>query len=417
VSGVVVPSITETGTPPPAPTRAVREARPEELAEAWALQREAFDLAEGQPAPPAPGLRQDVHVATDHGRVVSCLTLLHARLSFLGADIPMGGIRHVATRRDVQNQGFATELMRQTLRAMPARGLAVSVLFPFSFRYYRKFGYELGGNHCHVWCRPSSIPAFTERSGARRATPGDVPALTEFSRQRALRSTCSLAYSRERWHALSNDPALSVFVCGADTIDGVVVTAEGRDSYGGRLLRVQDLAANSQWAWRCLLGHLSQTTAESVEWNASPDALHQSRLLRSPAPLREGFRPRAIATVRPMFQLRVVDVAAALRARARVFPRGVYRLGLKIRDELLPENTTPLGIHGTSSAVSVRAARASDPTLCMDIRTFSQLFCGYLSPGDAASQGLLEFTSPGALDTAEALFPAGDPFLSDLDRF
>ena len=416
MAGVVAPSINETRPLPQAQASAVREALGEELSEVWALQREAFDLADAVP-PPVPGCGQEVVVATDHGRVVSCLTLLHARLSFLGVELPMGGIRHVATRPEAQNCGYATELMRETLKRMPGRGLAVSVLFPFSFRYYRKLGYELAGNHCHVWCRPNSIPAFAERQHLRRATPADAAALTEFSRQRAIRSVCTLAYSRERWQHLCSNPSLSVSFCGNGTIEGLLVTAEDRDSYGGRITRVLDLAATSAWGWRCLLGHLSQSPVESVEWNASSDALQQSRLLRSAAPLREGFKPRAIATVRPMVQLRVVDLAASLRGRAAAFPWDSYRLGFRIKDDLLPENAAPLTVHGTANGVSLRPSRETDPYVALDIRTFSQLFCGYLSPIDAASQGLLESSSPTALETAEALFPSGDPFLSDLDRF
>jgi hypothetical protein len=53
----------------------------------------------------------------------------------------------------------------------------------------------------------------------------------------------------------------------------------------------------------------------------------------------------------------------------------------------------------------------------MDIRTFSQVFCGYLSPAEAVSQGIATASSSSALVTAEALFPSGEPFLSELDRF
>src|SRR5947207_248211 len=64
------------------------------------------------------------------------------------AALPMGGICHVATLAAERNKGYASALMRDALRAMRAQGLCTSVLFPFSFRYYRKFGYELAGNHC-----------------------------------------------------------------------------------------------------------------------------------------------------------------------------------------------------------------------------------------------------------------------------
>jgi predicted acetyltransferase len=385
---------------------------------ARALQREAFGLADGETPPSEPrGQVQELRVVTQEGRVVSCLTLLHARLSFAGTEIPMGGIRHVATHPEEQNRGHASELIRQTLQAMSARGLPLSVLFPFSFRYYRKFGYELGGNHCHVWCRPSSVPAYAERGLARPATLADAPALLAFGSQWARRRVCSLPRHPLHWQSLLDDPRVRITVCGEDGLEGYLVSEDARDSYGGRVLKVLELTASTRRGWRSLLGTLAQAPAESIEWNASAEDLQASGLLRSAAPLREGFKPRTIVTVRPMFQIRVTDAAAALRARTAAFPGGAYRLALRLQDDLIPQNNQPVAIQGNGEGASVRRARASDPYVELDIRTFAQVFCGYLSMADAASQGQVQCSSPAALETAELLFPAGDPYLSELDRF
>ena len=67
--------------------------------------------------------------------------------------------------------------------------------------------------------------------------------------------------------------------------------------------------------------------------------------------------------------------------------------------------------------VEIRPARPTDPYLDADIRIFSQLFCGYMSPSDAVCQELATCSTPAALETADLLFPAGEPFLSELDRF
>lgn len=418
MAGALAPTINEAPRRSPGQGREVREAGVSEAPAARELQRQAFSLVEGELPPSEPrGRRQELRVVCQDGRVVSCLTLLHSRLNFRGVEIPMGGIRHVATHPEEQNRGHASELVRQTLLMMSTHGLPLSVLFPFSFRYYRKFGYELGGNHCHLWCRPSCIPAFAERQQARRAVPAELGSLLSYCARRTADRNCALPRHPLHWQALLDDPRVRITVCGTDELEGYLVTEDARDSYGGRVLKVLELTASSRWGWRSLLGTLSQAPAESIEWNASDDDLRASGLLRSPAPLREGFKPRAIVTVRPMFQIRVTSVAAALDARTDGFPLGHYRLALRIQDDLIPQNTTPVAIHSNGSEVAVRPARASDPYLKMDIRTFSQVFCGYLSIADAASQDQVQASSPAALETAELLFPAGDPYLSELDRF
>ncbi len=396
----------------------IRTASPEETAAAWALQRTAFDLPPTGPSQ-HPGDTDELRVVVDQGRVVSCLTLLHARLIVHGTELSMAGARHVATDPDLQNCGHGSALMRDTLQYAWRQGITASVLFPFSFRYYRKFGYELGGNHCHFWCRPNSLPAFQERVLCRRATEADAPRLESFFREATRSFACSLARPAERWKVLCQDPALRVTVWENRSLAGVAVTEETRDSYGGRVVRVLDMAAAHREAWRGLVGHLSQFQGESMEWLASTTALAASGLLRTPAPLREGFKPRGIATVRPMFQFRIVDLAGALRCRLSTLPNlgSRFRLGIQVRDEIIPENGQPITVAGTAHGAELRPTRPTDPIISADIQVMSQIFCGYLSPDDAVSQGLATVTTPAALEAARILFPDGEPFLAELDRF
>jgi len=396
-------------------------ARTEEVEPARGLQAEAFSPAETALGRPR-ALREELRVvvvAHDGGpQVVSCLTLLEQPLCVRGAEMPVGGVRQVATRPDQQNQGYASALMRDTLRAMRRDGIAVSLLFPFSFRYYRKFGYELGGNYCQFWCRPNAIPAYREGKECRRAGAQDWKGLAELDRARAWNRTCTLLRSAERWAEVCRDPSLVVEVwCGPSGVEGYAVSTVARDSAGGRLLRILDLAAGTRAAWRGLLGRLAATDAESVEWFASATDLSVSGLLRSPAPLREGFKPRAIATVRPFFQFRIIHLEQALKAALPSFPAGSYRLALRIQDEVLPENGAVLALAGTAVGARLAAARPSDPVLEADVRVFSQIFCGYLSPTEAVSQGLAALSCPSGLEAAETLFPAGEPFIPELDRF
>lgn len=416
MASLTTPTIQDSGPTAAAPPLVIREALAEDREPAWTLQRAAFNLPEGDP-PPHPGHRQELRVAVRGRQVVSCLTLIHAELCMRGARLPMGGIRHVATHPEEQNQGYASTLMRDTLQRSRAAGLVTSVLFPFSFRYYRKFGYELGGSHCHYWCRPNCIPPFVDRARCRKAGPEDAPALNRYYQSRSAGACCTLARDERRWAALCADPAYTVVLHANPEVSGFAVLADARDRYGGRILKVLDLSAAEQPAWRALLGYLSQTGVESIEWLACGEELIASGLLRSPAPLREGFKPRGIATVRPMFQFRVVDLEGALRARAPAFPHGKHRLAFQLRDDLIPENTVPVAVQTDGEQVEIRPARPTDPYLEADIRIFSQLFCGYMSPSDAVAQELARCSSPAALETADLLFPAGEPFLSELDRF
>ncbi len=407
----------------PAPTRGtvnppeleIRLARDTEVAGAKALQRDAFgpESVDGHRFTQ----EQETRVVVRGSRVVSCLNLMHADIGVSGATLRMGGIRLVATHPEEQNNGHAGSLLRSTLKDLCAAGVGASILFPFSFRYYRKFGFELGGNACHVWCRPNSLPSFREREHCRRATPADANALAAFDARRARSTSCFLHRSPERWSVLLSDPGLEVNVVPCSSgICGYAVTEEGRDNYGGRIVRVLDLAANERAGWRALLGYAARSGAESIEWNAAADDVAASGLLASVAPLREGFKPRSIVTVRPMFQFRIVCLESALRAWAAAQTGSSCRLAIKVQDELLEKNHRAWTLVGNGEWTEVRPARTGDPYLETDIRVFSQLFCGFLSAGDAISQGLVK-CSPAAEEAAEELFPGGQTFIPELDRF
>src|SRR5437660_3229891 len=89
------------------------------------------------------------------GRVVSCLSVYPSYIFVGSSQVPMGGIGNVATLTTERNRGYASALMRDTIRRLGEWGLYTSVLFPYSYPFYRKFGYELGGNHCQFWSRPA----------------------------------------------------------------------------------------------------------------------------------------------------------------------------------------------------------------------------------------------------------------------
>jgi predicted acetyltransferase len=133
--------------------------------------------------------------------------------------------------------------------------------------------------------------------------------------------------------------------------------------------------------------------------------------------LREGHKPRGIATVRPMFQFRVIDVLEAMKARIPDLKWLDGELSLVIRDEICSDNATPLAIGCRDGTVQLMQGHRTHYCLEADIRAFSQLYCGYLSPTEAASQQMIRVSDPEVLPIADQMFPKFEPFIPDVDRF
>src|SRR5947209_7631475 len=178
------------------PSLEIRAATRAELDQVVAVRGRAFKISRSQwPSPDeiSDAELERIRVVIVDGKVVSCLTIIPATIQIGSARVAMGGIGNVSTLPEAQNRGYATALIKDTLQVLRAWGLCTSVLFPFSFTFYRKFGYELGGNQCQYWSRPRNIPAFAERSHCREVSLEDIPAFaTLYAQHNSIRDRKSV---------------------------------------------------------------------------------------------------------------------------------------------------------------------------------------------------------------------------------
>ena len=80
-------------------------------------------------------------------------TLVSASAFFTSAlvvrkkEFPMGGVWGVATSPHYRNQGLTRKMFNKILQEMHSNGVLTSVLYPFKFSFYEKFGYKLVNEH------------------------------------------------------------------------------------------------------------------------------------------------------------------------------------------------------------------------------------------------------------------------------
>ncbi|KIL37859.1 hypothetical protein SD70_30290 [Gordoniibacillus kamchatkensis] len=76
------------------------------------------------------------------GKLASKLTILDFQTWIGGREYKMGGIAGVATWPEYRRQGMVGKLLRHALRTMRENGQTISMLAPFSFPFYRRYGWE-----------------------------------------------------------------------------------------------------------------------------------------------------------------------------------------------------------------------------------------------------------------------------------
>ena len=115
---------------------------------------------------------ENVWVAAEGGRLLSCLQIFPRPLRVAGAEVPAGGIGSVFTRDDARRRGLAERLMERACDAMRERGLPITILFGLQ-PLYRRQGYEFWPAHAALLLRAPG-PA-SEAPG--EAAPGEAPGL------------------------------------------------------------------------------------------------------------------------------------------------------------------------------------------------------------------------------------------------
>ena len=84
---------------------------------------------------------EGIRIAVDKGTIVSTVRVFIRKIFLHGEPITVGGIGEVSTRPEYRRRGIATQLLKDSIRFMESRDIAVSLLFG-SQRIYSIEGWE-----------------------------------------------------------------------------------------------------------------------------------------------------------------------------------------------------------------------------------------------------------------------------------
>lgn len=360
--------------------QSIRPIREEERAQVAALFNNAFRIG------PATGAAwiQDVPLeetlawVDDAARVQSFLRIVPYTVHIGGRPLAMGGIGGVCTWADQQGRGQASALMRRSLEVMRARGQAVSMLYPFSVRYYRKFGWETVGERITYTDQPTSnLPEYEEAAQVRRAQwPDDLPAFAAAYRAGFERFNCLCERSPERWKAIFRELE-------EKRGQAYLIEREGRPAgyflcenhplpEGGYESRTRDYIVSDPAACRAMLGFIARLPPLVKRVTiVAPARPRLTALFKEPPPM---MRLQAI------YQFRVVDLQKAVEARG-IPCAAEGAITLRISDPAARWNDGLWTLRfAQGRAQCVPAGDKAVPDMEMSIQTFSQVFCGYLDP-------------------------------------
>ena len=101
-----------------------------------------------------------VIVAQYNGEIIGTATTFPAQMWLSGVPLSVGAVAGVAVLPEYRKLGVAAKMMKFAIMKMFAEGDALSVLFPFSHKYYSKFDYGTIGDLHAYRINPGNLTVF-----------------------------------------------------------------------------------------------------------------------------------------------------------------------------------------------------------------------------------------------------------------
>jgi predicted acetyltransferase len=342
--------------------------------------------------------------------LVAAATIHALHVTWGEHDAPLGGIAGVACTVGARGQGYVGQLMQESLRAMRDAGKYLSGLYPFSYAFYRRHGWDWVGEKRRYSVPTASIASTLEGRDVRtydgpEARDAVVPVYEAFARRyRGMMTRQDPApdwWTRRLEHGGGRTTYVHVHH------DPVTSQADGyftfRYSDGGKPAQIGEFFALTPDAYRGLLSvmHYYGTQAANLEFTAPSD---------DPLPLHVMHNDLSIS-VNPLFMGRIVDVSAALSALTPA-PEVQGRLVLQVHDPSCDWNHGAFEVtlsDGRISAVLTQAA----PGVTLDIQALTQAYWGQPSLALLRHAGRLSVSDEAQYRLLAALLPPAVPYLQD----
>ncbi|AZN43034.1 GNAT family N-acetyltransferase [Paenibacillus albus] len=147
----------------------IRTIRQEEVRQSLELTQAAFAIrfSESDIEQRLPKLKMDQYLGYFvDGQLAAQLEILPLTIYVQGEKIAMGGIASVSSYPELRRQGMVGKLLVRSLAEMRERGQTVSMLNPFAYGFYRKYGWEYFSVQSLYTLELGAAPKYPTASGA-----------------------------------------------------------------------------------------------------------------------------------------------------------------------------------------------------------------------------------------------------------
>lgn len=316
----------------------------------------------------------------DKNVLTACMELPEYQARYEDSWVKMVGIGGVASLPEYRFGGAIRQIFLEAFRQMRESGTVFSSLYPFSHKYYRKFGYELCQSSTGYEVPVEALSKFRYEGKVRMVQSDDsMEALKTIFNAHFLRYHLAIQRQEQDWKNLLGKDCYKdrVYTYLLEDEAGpsayVVLAAKDAENFEKKAY-VRELAFVRPQGLQDLFGLLYRLSAQySKACLTLPEDIPLAALLDDPYGMNIRYENLQMT--------RVINVQKALELKAH-FEGAAYTL--RVQDEVIPENDGVFSLcckDGIVTAEKLPDADSAD--LTVDVRTLAQLLLGYLSIDEA----------------------------------
>ncbi len=341
----------------------------------------------------------------DEDTLAGLLNIFPFEMYYHGKAVAMGGIGVVSTLPEYRHCHCASSLLIKSLEVMKDRGYMFSALAPFSYSFYRKYGWELAF-HTKKYSIPiDQLKAMgTGKGEFRPLTLKDINSIRKLYENFYSRYNGAVRRDEKHWESKlkglgENRNYGYGYSRQVNGLDGYILF-----SVRDRKFYIQEMVYDSLETKLELLrfAYYHSAQVEQVIWWAPQD--DNTVLLLD--------NPRIEQKIETGMMLRVVDVAKALEAYS--YPlmfKGSFTI--KVEDRWANWNSQSFKVVvGEGTGLVEKLGNAAADIEC-NIQTFSQVISGYISMEDAIGLGKITSNSPDLLEDLKIIFKGHATHMTD----
>ncbi|MCL2528078.1 MAG: GNAT family N-acetyltransferase [Defluviitaleaceae bacterium] len=353
---------------------------------------------------------QDYDIAwgafNETGQLVSGMVVYPAQLLINDTPTKAGLIGYVTTLPEARNSSSVRKIFEKVMINMYEDGVVYSLLYPFSYKFYRKFGYE------HAYLRNRATFPISELShypypDGVKAHGKDGP-WADFAKVYEVFSkgkTLAMVRGEKQWqNMLNRDPHKNreftyIHYNTQSQPDSYILYNYKRNNKNSNTLQIHELAWTSKAGLEAMLGFIHGMRSEyaEVSW-VFPSSVDVHGIVG------EAWSVEIARDT--MIMNRTVNIPAALDLLKP--PSAAGSVTIKVTDKFVETNTGTYKV--TWEAGSLNAEKANGtPDMEVNVETLVQLTTGYLTPAQALYRQDVVIHSK--MQELTALFPIQEHYL------